>query len=180
VGVWAILLAKSRGCTVIATTRRKSKLKQLAKTVANHVLLDGDFVEQAIELFPNGVDVVLELAGPASLKSIVLPPLARHGNVVCTGILDTGWAIPFLVPATIPPTRKLSFYSSANLNALGGDDEGLDKIPGALAEVIRKVENGTYQPSVFLGKVFNLEQVGEAHEYMEDNRAVGKVVITIA
>jgi NADPH2:quinone reductase len=54
--------------------------------------------------------------------------------------------------------------------------EGVEKV---IEEVIRKVENGVFKAEQFLDKTFNLEEIGQAHEYMEDNKAVGKVVVTV-
>lgn len=44
---------------------------------------------------------------------------------------------------------------------------------------MRKVESGRWRTEGFVGRVFGLEDVGAAHGYMEENRAVGKVVIVV-
>lgn len=64
---------------------------------------------------------------------------------------------------------------------MGVTDDGLDKVPGVMEAVVRKVESGVWDKDVFNSRVFDgLEEVGEAHEYMEGNRAVGKVVVVVS
>ena len=86
--------------------------------------------------------------------------------------------MPDFRPSRIPVTRKLTFH------AVGSEDaEGLEKVPAAMETVVRKVEEGkgAWRKEVFVDRVFGggLEDVGKAHEYMEENRAVGKVVIVV-
>lgn len=175
VGLWAILLAKDHGCTVLATTRRSDKIDRLKEAGAHHVLLESDLDASGgiHNLFPDGVDCILELVGPDKLLTFALPNLARHGSVVVTGVLAKSWSMENFSPYAIPPTRKLAFYS------MGDKDEGLEKVPGVMEEVMRKVESGRWPKEVFLNRVFGLEEVGEAHDYMEENRAVGKVVVVV-
>lgn len=45
--------------------------------------------------------------------------------------------------------------------------------------VVRKVESGRWRMEGFVGRVFGLEDVGAAREYMEEDRAVGKVVVVV-
>ena len=173
VGLWAILLAKDHDCTVIATTRKPEKADALKAAGADHVLLESDLDAGLHRLCPHGVDCILELVGPDRLLTFALPNLARYGSTVVTGVLSKSWSVRDFTPAEIPATRKLSFYS------MGDDDAGLEKVPGVMEEVVRKVESGAWRKEVFVSKVFALEEVGEAHEFMEGNKAVGKVVVVI-
>jgi NADPH2:quinone reductase len=173
VGVWAVLLAKSAGCTVIATTRQSTKIPKLQSLGADHILLEENLSQQLRTLYPKGVDCILELVGPDTLTTLALPNLAKHGSVVVTGVLTKQWAMKEFTPALIPPTRKMTFYS---LEAGREEEEGVEKV---IEEVIRKVEGGEFRAEQFLDRTFKLEEVGEAHGYMEESRAVGKVVVTV-
>ena len=180
VGLWAVLLAKDCGCTVVATTRQEGKVAKLKASGADYVVLEDELEAEIPKLYPKGVDVVLELVGPDRVVPFALPKLARHGTVVCPGVLSNVWSVgPDFTPAMIPPTRKLTFYSTTNATALGEEDEELDAVEPVLADVIGKIEKGTFKPDHFLDKVFDLQDVGKAHDYMEENRAVGKVVVRI-
>ena len=178
VGIWAILLAKEAGCTVIATTRQEGKVEKLKQSGADHVLLESGLEEELGKLYPDGVDVILELVGPDALTTFTFNNLARHGTAVCTGVLSKQWTLKEFSPAMIPPTRRLSFYSLGN-RGRGDADAGVEVVEEVLERVVRKVEDGTYRRDVFLDRVFPLKEVGKAHEYMEDSGAVGKVVVTV-
>ena len=173
VGIWAILLAKNHGCEVIATTRKEEKTAKLKAAGADHVVLEHELTESLKKIAPKGVDCLLELVGPETIVSFGLPHLAKHGSIIVTGVLSKQWALEDFTPALIPPTRKMTFYS---LEPGAEEDEGVERI---ISDIVRKVEEGTFKSDVFLDKTFPLEEVGRAHEYMEESRAVGKVVLTI-
>nr|WP_246115625.1 zinc-binding dehydrogenase [Trebonia kvetii] len=44
-----------------------------------------------------------------------------------------------------------------------------------LQRIIRQVEGGVYRPTI--DRVFRLEDIVAAHEYMESNQAAGKLVV---
>ena len=178
VGIWAILLAKEKGCTVIATTRQEWKVERLKASGADHVLLEKGLDDELGKLYPNGVDIILELVGPDQLTSVAFGNLARHGTVVCTGVLSKEWTVKDFSPALIPPTRKLTFNGFGN-SGRGDRDAGLEAVEAVLEEVVGKVEDETFRTAAFLDRVFPLQEVGKAHEYMEENWAVGKVVVKV-
>ena len=66
-------------------------------------------------------------------------------------------------------------------SGLGSEDADSEHafVESVLEEVVRKVESGAYSPQVFIDKAFKLAEMGQAHQYMEENRAVGKVVVTV-
>ena len=174
VGLFAILLAKDHACTVLATTRKPEKVQKLKEAGADHVLLESDLAPSLEHLYPNGVDVILELIGPDNVLTFTLPHLARHGTAVVTGVLSKSWTIPDFAPSRIPPTRKLTFYGR------GAKNEGAEKVPGVMEAAVRKVEKGEWREDVFVSRVFEgLGSVGEAHAFMEGNRAVGKVGVVV-
>lgn len=180
VGIWACLLAQERGCTVIATTRNRDKVEKLKAAGPDHVVLEEDLQHGAImKIVPKGVDVILELVGPDALESFTLQNLARHGTAVCTGMLTKGWDIKGFRPSMIPPTRKLTFYGMTNRGSLGDEDECLEIVEDVLCDVVRNVEKGRFKREMFLDRVFDLSEAQKAHDYMEENRAVGKVVLRI-
>jgi len=172
VGVWAILAGKSKGCTIIATTRQESKIQKLKDAGADYVILESDLKNQANlrKIAPKGVDTVVELIGLDQVETVTLPSLALHGTGVLVGILSNTWTLNFN-PMTIPITRKLTTFTTL--------DEDLELAKKVLNDTIERVKSGEYKPEVFLDKVFQLKDIGAAHEYMEANKAVGKVVLHI-
>ncbi|KAJ9628227.1 hypothetical protein H2204_009487 [Knufia peltigerae] len=179
VGIWALLIAKDAGSVVIATTRNSDKVQRLKEAGADHVILDKDIEEEVAKLYPVGVDVVIELVGPDRVMGCV-SLCARYGTTVLVGPLNKHWGAGQFEPFSIPPTRNVSFFTMTN-SGPGSEDADVDHetIDKLLEDVIRKVENGTYPQDIFLHKTFELADIGHGHEYMEENRAVGKVVVTV-
>jgi len=179
VGIWAILLAKETGATVLATTRNPAKVDHLKRAGVDHVIFEDALEAELSRLYPRGVDIILELVGPNQiLRSLNLT--ARYGTVVIEGVLNLQWQADGFSPVMIPPTRNLSFYTMTN-SGIGSEDDEVDSqtVEAILADVIRKVESGTYPSEIFLDRTFKLAEIGEAHAYMEDNKAKGKVVVTV-
>ena len=178
--MWALLIAKDAGATVVATTRNAGKVRKLKEARADHVILEDALDTEVAKLYPQGVDIVVELVGPDRVSGCV-QLCARYGTTVLVGPLNKHWSGNGFEPFSIPPTRNVSFFTMTN-SGPGSEDADVDHntINSLLEEVIRKVESGVYPQDVFLDKVFKLEEIGKAHQYMEDNLAVGKVVVTVA
>jgi len=174
VGVWGILVCKDQGCTVIASTRQASKVQKLKDAGADYVVLEADLEsspETIRRIAPNGVDTVLEIIGIDAIKKISMPALAMHGTTVLMGILNKAWSIPDFDASFIPRTRKLTTFSPL--------EDDYDAAAQVLAKTVEKIRSGVYRKEVFLDTVFDLKDVGKAHQYMEENRAVGKLVLRI-
>ncbi len=64
IGMLACQLAKTKGLTVLATTRNPDKSQALLDNGADYAIVDtGKVVEKVREIFPQGVNKVLELIG---------------------------------------------------------------------------------------------------------------------
>jgi NADPH:quinone reductase-like Zn-dependent oxidoreductase len=165
-GMAAIQLAKSIGATVLATTRNESKRAFLFELRADHVLIEnGTIKEQVIKLFPGGITKVLELIGPATLfESMSLVKL--HGIVCVTGILGKQGTIADFYPIKdIPSGVYLTGFSSNSPTQIIMD------------EIFNHIKKHKLQPVI--AKIFTLNEIGEAHQLMEENKAIGKVVVSI-
>ena len=168
VGLLSGQLAKTLGATVISTSRNPDKVEFLKDNGADHVLIDnGSIVEQMRELFPDGVDRVLELIGTRTLKDS-LKCIGHKGMVCMTGILGNEWTMKDFTPmGDIPSLGKLTVYM--------GDSKNLSK--ELLQDFINEIDSGRIK--LIVHQVFNLDQIVEAHEMMENNLAKGKLVVEI-
>jgi NADPH:quinone reductase-like Zn-dependent oxidoreductase len=168
IGMLACQLAKSMGLTVVSTTRDEAKVVHLKDNGADHVIIDdGDVNSKLRQIYPQGVDKVLELVGIASLKDS-LKCIRPKGIVCMTGILGGSWTMNEFTPmGDIPSLGRLTVYM--------GDAANLHK--DHLQEFIDAVAGGKIKLNV--DKVFKLNQVAEAHTYMESNQAKGKIVVEI-
>lgn len=168
IGLLACQLAKAKGLTVISTTRNAGKKKVLLDNGADHVLIDeGNVRDQVRALYTGGVDKVLELIGTRTLKDS-LKCIRPKGMVCMTGILGNEWTMKEFTPmGDIPSLGRLTVYM--------GESKNLSK--DLLQEFIDEVEKGNI--TLNIDTVFTLGQVAEAHQYMEDNMAKGKIVVEV-
>ena len=168
IGMLSCQLAKHLGLTVISTTRNESKKEFLIENGADHVLIDnGTVAEELKELFPDGVNKVLELIGIKTLKDS-LKCIKRRGIVCMTGILGGEWTLREFTPmGDIPSLGRLTVYM--------GDAANLKK--DLLQDFIDAVADG--EITLNIDKIFSLDKIVEAHTYMERNLAKGKIVVEI-
>ena len=168
IGMLSCQLAKHLELTVISTTRNESKKEFLIENGADYVLIDnGTVAEELKELFPDGVNKVLELIGTKTLKDS-LKCIKRRGIVCMTGILGGEWTLKEFTPmGDIPSLGRLTVYM--------GDAANLKK--DLLQDFIDAVADG--EITLNIDKVFRLDQIVEAHAYMESNSAKGKLVVEL-
>lgn len=166
VGLAAGAIARNHGATVAATTRKPEREKLLRDNGADQVFIEsGEIANQVREVFPGGVNKVLELVGSTTLLDSLR--CTRPKGIVCmTGMVSGQWTFEDFSPmGAIPTAVSLTTYA-------GGAD---DFIRTPLQDLVRQIENGALRVQV--GKVFTLDQIVEAHACMEENRADGKIVV---
>ncbi|MBV8506888.1 MAG: zinc-binding dehydrogenase [Alphaproteobacteria bacterium] len=166
VGLAAAAIAKNHGAIVASTTRRPDREQLLRSSGAAQVFIDtGAIAEQVKEVFPSGVDKVLELIGTMTLADS-LRCAKQHGIVCMTGMVGNKWSFDEFSPMDVIPT-------SVCLTTYDGGPEDFMLTP--LDELVEQVAAGTLQVQV--GRVFKLDDIVEAHRCMEENRAGGKIVV---
>ncbi|QNE23069.1 zinc-binding dehydrogenase [Kribbella qitaiheensis] len=168
VGVAAAVLAKDHGLTVLSTTRNPERLELLRELGVDHPLLDdGNLAESVRKLFPDGVNAALELVGTNVLPD-TLKATAVHGTVCFTGMLSDAWTIPDFYPMDyLPNGVRLTAYSG----------ESSDLPAAAFQRYVDLVADGRLP--IRVDRVFAMEEIAEAHQVMEDGRAVGKLVVRV-
>ncbi|MEQ9383367.1 MAG: zinc-binding alcohol dehydrogenase family protein [Imperialibacter sp.] len=168
IGMLACQLAKTKGVTVVATTRNPDKQQALLNNGADHVVIDnGSLKERVRAIYPEGVNKVLELVGTSSLKDS-LQCTAKKGMVCMTGILGNEWTMKDFTPmGDIPSLSRLTVYMG----------ESADLPKELLQEFVEEVKKGTIDLNI--DRTFQLHEVAEAHQYMEDNKASGKIVVEV-
>ncbi len=166
VGLAAAVLAKRQGATVAATTRKADRESMLKENGADHVFIDsGEIAGDVHQVFPDGVDKVLELVGTTTLLDS-LQCAARFGSVCMTGMVGDAWEFDRFSPmGAIPSTVSLTTYS-------GGSQDFIDT---PLQTIVNEIEAG--RMTARIGRVFQLDDIVEAHRCMEDNAAGGKIVV---
>ena len=167
IGLLAAELAKSEGLKVISTTRNIDKQNLLLDNGADKVLIDDGNLSNQISNQNIKIDKVLELVGTSTLKDS-LASVMRGGIVCMTGMLSEQWSIKDFAPMDyIPAGTFLTVYDSGQMRLEGH----------YFQDFINEIENGNIHPKI--KKVFKLEEIVEAHTFMESNSGGGKIVVVL-
>ena len=165
VALAAVQLAKAINVKVAATTRSMSKEQFLKEKGVDEVIIEDEkFDENLRKLFPEGVDKVLELIGSPTLKSS-LKSVKQGGTVCMTGCLG-GWVINEFEPLDdIISESYLTSFNSTYVNE------------NVVSEMFDFIEKYSIKPEI--SRVFTLDEISEAHKFLEENKANGKVVVVV-
>jgi NADPH2:quinone reductase len=170
-GQAALNIAAQAGAHVIATTRKRERLATLESLGARHVLLEEPGLSRRIRaLHPDGVDCVLELVGNSTLLDSLA--MVRPGGRVClAGFLGGLAPMNAFNPLMQMPSRvHLSFFGSF---MFGTGGFALSDVP--LQAMVDRVAAGTYRAKP--ARVFEFDQIAEAHRVMESSTGNGKLVV---
>jgi len=129
----------------------------------------GAIAAEVKRVFPHGATGVLELIGTSTLLDS-LQCAAPKGVVCFAGMLGGQWSLEHFEPIlAIPSTVKLTAYTTHVVTAANSTE--------ALKRIVRDVEDERLPLN--LDRVFRFDEIVAAHRYMEDNRATGKLVVSI-
>lgn len=168
IGMATAVLARRRDMTVLSTTRSPSKAEVLRAVGVDHVLVDdGDVASQVRAVIPDGVDVALELIGTPTLPD-TLRATRMHGVVCFTGMLSNEWTVRDFYPIDYIPR-------GVRLTAYGGG--ATDLPPEVLDDFLDAVARGGV--TVPVHRVYQLDEIVDAHRDMEAGTTAGKLVVTI-
>lgn len=172
-GQAAVNIAAHAGAHVIATTRIRERFGKLQTLGAKHMELEAPDLSRRIrDLYPGGIDAVLELVGNSTLLDS-MAALRRGGRLVLAGFLGGLAPIASFNPLLqVPSGVHFSFFGSF---VYGTPEFPLSEVP--LQDIVDRVAAGTYKAKP--ARVFRFEQIQEAHRLMESNQANGKIVVTV-
>lgn len=172
VGLAAIQIAKSSGATAVATTRGPFKRSMLMNAGADHVIVtDEENVTRRVKEITGGKGARLffdAVAGPFLEK---LAKAAAPGGVI----------IEYGALSLAPTPYPLGDALSKGLLVRGYTLFEMTRDPRRLAAgrqfVTDGLRSGALKPVI--ARTFALEEVAEAHRYMESSAHVGKIVVTV-
>lgn len=172
VGHLAVQLAKHLGATVYATVSSPDKAK-LAKELGADVAINyqktsvANYVKEHTQ--DNGFGVVFDTVGGENLAKC-FQAAASHGAVIC---ISAGGQHD-LTPAFL---KGLSLHMIMQPLPLitGLRREHYGKV---LAHIAQLVDHGALKPLID-PKMFELSHIGDAHHYLEQGQALGKIIVTI-
>lgn len=139
---------------------------------ADHVVVDkGEIAQELRNIFPDGVSNALEIVGAATVKD-TLKCVTNWGAVTVIGLLSGPPILEkFNLMGDLPNTVNLSFFSSG---ILGTEKLPLNEAP--LNLIAAQIEKGL-MPS-HLAHTFNVDEIRQAHQLLDSNRASGKIVVS--
>lgn len=176
IGTTAIQMAKALGAKVFATVGKADKVKACTDLGADLVInyQEEDFLEVLkAHTEDKGVDVILDMVGGEYIqKNIKLA--AMEGRIVNIAYLQG-------------PVNKVNFLPIMlkRLSLTGSTLRPQSvAIKAAIAENLKNIVWPFYEGSApkmkpVIAKVFSLDQVVEAHQLMESNQHIGKIILEL-
>lgn len=172
VGLAAIQIAKAVGARVIATTRGNNKRPFLLDAGADYVVVtDEQDLEESVMAITSdhGVNLVFDpISGP------ILESLA---NIAADGATILEYGALSSSAATFPLYTALAKGLLIRGYTLFEIVRDPALLTAAKEYVFAGLESGQFTP--FIDRTFSLDQIVTAHEYMESNRQIGKIVVTV-
>jgi len=172
VGLAAIQIANKVDAVPVALTRGKSKRQALLDARAAHVIAtdEQDLVKEVLQITGGkGARMVFDPVGGPTFNKLV-QATARSGILFLYGALSAE-------PTPLPLFDVLAKWATIRgyvLMEITGTPERLERGKKFVKEGLA---DGSFKP--LIARTFPLEQIVEAHRYLESNQQVGKVVVTV-
>lgn len=174
IGTTAIQIARARGARVFTTVGNADKARACQALGAEQAwqYKDCDFVREVrVATGGRGVDVILDMVGGAYLPRNI-ECLADDGRLVQIGLLDSARATLPLWPVMM---RRLTITGST---LRPRSVEYKAQLARALIETVWPlIEAGQFAP--VMAASFELARAAQAHQLMESNAHIGKIVLTL-
>jgi NADPH:quinone reductase-like Zn-dependent oxidoreductase len=172
VGLAAIQIVNSLGGIAIATTRTSAKRDALLKAGARHVVATADqnLTEEVMAISGGkGARIAFDAVCGPGIEAVAAA-MQELGTIFLYGVLDKS-PMPFPLFAALSKSLILRGYM---LSAVTAHPEVLERGKNF---VIDGLATGRFKPQI--DRVFALEDIVEAHHYLESDQQVGKIVVTV-
>jgi NADPH:quinone reductase-like Zn-dependent oxidoreductase len=172
VGIAAIQIANAVGAIPIAVTRTSRKREALLSLGAAHVIASAeeDLAARLNEISgAAGVRVVFDAVGGPIFEALT-EAMSRGGILIEYGGLSAE-PTPFHLLAVLSKTLTLRGYLVHEIVSSPA------RLAAAKAFVLDGVASGALQPVI--ARTFRLDEIVEAHRFMESNEQLGKIVVMV-
>ncbi|VEP17591.1 NADPH:quinone reductase [Hyella patelloides LEGE 07179] len=172
VGFAAIQITKAAGAVAIATTRGVSKKQMLLDNGADYVIVtnDEDLVTRVMEITNGqGANLIFDPVAGSFLETLA-NAAAPGATIFEYGALSPEATTFPLFPA-LQKGLKIQGYTVFEITS---DPVKLER---AKQYIYDGLDSDKLVP--ILDRIFPLEQIAEAHRYMESNQQTGKIIVTV-
>lgn len=163
-------IVKHQGGHVIGVTRSPHKAASMLKAGMAYVIIsEGNVAQQVRQYWPDGPTGIVDTVTSALTLRDDLVMKGRGRLCIAGSLAGSSGASPGIrmLFALVRPSVRL--YSSEKLTA--------QRHGTILQDMVRRVEQGVYTTNI--DRVFDFDAVVEAHQVMEQNGAVGKLVVRV-
>lgn len=172
VGLAALQMARMVGATAIAITRTRAKAQALLDAGAAYVIVSDEenIVERVMALTDGkGASVVFDPVGGPAFEALT-QSMARGGILLEYGALSPE-PTPFPLFTVLGKSLTIKGYLYAEIVS---DPQALAR---GKAFILDGLKTGALRPMI--AKTFALDEIQEAHRYLEANQQIGKVVVIV-
>ena len=172
VGLAAIQIARMVGAVPIATTRTSAKRQALRDAGAAHVIAtaEEDLAARVAEITQGrGARIVFDPVGGPAFEALT-QAMSPGGILLEYGALSPE-PTPFPLFAVLTKSLTLRGYIYKEIVRDGARRENAKRF------ILDGLAAGALKP--IIAKVFTLDQIVEAHRYLESNQQFGKIVVTV-
>lgn len=169
VGIAAIRIANHLGAVPIVTTRNDAKSAGLIEAGAAHVLTtenDDLLADIHARTDGRGADLVLDAVAGPGLNTLA-QAVAGGGTLIVTSNLDPR-------PTPLPWVWPLDLRMYANPAFYAANPTRMERAQRFITAGLR---TGAFAPVI--ARTFDLDEIVEAHRYLESNVHIGKVIVTV-
>ena len=170
IGITAALIAKAMGikfCTTVGSVKKKKFMEQLGSTLT--INYQNEDFEEVIKKELKGVDVILDIVGGEYFqKNINI--LNKFGRLINIAYLQG----PIVKANLLPIMLKRLIVTGSTLR-IRSDEEKQNIRDSIKTHIWPLFENETI--NMIIDKKFSFNDVKKAHEYMENNENIGKLLL---
>jgi NADPH:quinone reductase-like Zn-dependent oxidoreductase len=183
-GIAAIQMTKALRAHSIAVTRSEGKKQDLVEAGADQVIVAGseDVQEMILDMTEGlGAEVIYDAVAGPGLEELVWAT-SRSGHVIIyghLGAMDSETSLPlgacFLRAIKVHAGFRVFDFTGHRRLGLPAKTEAVDRAKRLICDGL-----GSKLFSAKIDRVFSgLDQYAAAHRYMESNRQIGKIVISL-
>jgi alcohol dehydrogenase len=168
IGLAAVMIAKSRGATVVGIDTSNPARDRARLAGADYVLdsIHDDVVKELKKLRPAGADLTIDALGSIATSKLAVESLRRLGRHVQVGLLP---------PAEVKDQATIPMHTviSRELTIMGSHGMSAAHYPQMLSEIA----DGTLRPDTLVERTITLEQAPDALAGLSSNPLPGITVI---